>query len=96
MIPEFRELIEIAQKYLKGEIHFSFVCTKTGDFLFYAKQLSDPRIREIAEEWNYKALQVWDELGSLKESERITEAQYRAWIKEQLSVLNDQFIMPND
>ena len=66
MIPEFRELIEVAQKYLNDEVHFSFVCTKKGDFLFYSKQLSDPRIREIAKEWHNKSIQVWDEWGQFK------------------------------
>jgi hypothetical protein len=96
MIPEFRELIEVAQKYLNDEVHFSYVCAKTEEFLFYSKQLSDVRIREIAEEWHQKSLQVWDEWGRLKEKERITENEYREWVKSQLSVLNNQFGKPNE
>ena len=91
MVPEFRELIGIAQKYLKGDVHFSHICTKTADVLFFAKQLNNPRIREIAEEWHRKSLQVWDEWGSLKENERITEEEYKEWIRVELSVINDEF-----
>ncbi len=96
MIPEFRELIDTTQQYLRGETHFSYVCAKSESFLFYAKQTRDPRIREIAEAWCHKALQVWDEWGSLDEQERITEREYREWVAGQLAVINDEFIMPDD
>ena len=96
MIPEFRELIQVAQKYLNDEVHFSYVCAQTGDFLYYSKQLSDLRIREIAEEWHQKSLQVWDEWGRLREEERITEKEYKEWVKIQLSILNNRFEIPNE
>lgn len=98
MIPEFRTLIETAQDYLRGEKHFSEVCSKSSDFLFYTKQLDAPKIRSIAEEWNLKALQVWDEWGkdqgNLKAEERISESEYKKWITNQLRVLNDEFEIP--
>ena len=91
MIPEFRELIETANAYLDGKLHYSYVCTKTNDFLFYSKQLKDPRIREIAEDWHEKSIQVWDEWGQLQESKRISEAEFKEWIKGQLAIINDEF-----
>ena len=91
MIPELRELIEVAQKYLKGDVHFSHVSAKTADVMFYAKQLDNSRIRKLAEAWHRKSLQVWDEWGSLEESERITEDEYKEWVRSELSVIHDEF-----
>lgn len=84
-LPELRELIRRARSYVAGEIHFSYVCCAASDFREAAKfYTANSVIQRMAEEWATMATRVWPEWAQIDDP--ISEAQFKSWIEEQLSV----------
>ena len=84
-IPEIREMIRLARLFVAKEVHFSQVCSAASTVWRAAKLYSaDPAIVALAEEWSGMALRVWPEMARI--DNRITEDEFRNWVKAQLEV----------
>jgi hypothetical protein len=92
---EFRRLILSAQAYLKGELNYFDVVIQTTKFGEAIKHADcDKRIKLLAAEWRDKAHRVSPGIHP-DTFETITEEEYRAWVKVQLKVLNEEFEFEN-
>lgn len=73
-LPEVREMVATALRYINGEIHYSYLVGPTSDCRFWAKVYRlHPAIQQLASDWSLWVDQVWNEWKqhpvSLPESE---------------------------
>ena len=84
--PEIAELIEVAKRFVAGEVHFSKLASLAGDLEFKTRAYSaHPSINKWAKEWALMADRCWNEYG--QHDDPITETELRDWVREQLAVL---------
>src|SRR5205814_10732598 len=68
-IPEVREMVATAKRYIEGEIHFSYLAGPTMECKYWAKVYGlRPAIQELASDWCLWVDQCWNEFGQHKES----------------------------
>lgn len=89
LLPELRELLEVAKEFVAGRVNYSFVCAELDGFYGMACILPvAPQIRVMAAEWNAMAMRVWPEMMPLDDP--ISEEEFRQWVREQLTVFEAQ------
>jgi hypothetical protein len=63
-VPEVRDMVEVAKRFVAGEVHFSHMVAPTQACLLWAKvHGTDPAIQELAAKWHLLADRVWNEFG---------------------------------
>lgn len=63
-VPEVRAMVEVANRFVAGEVHFSYMVGPTEQCLWWAKvHGSHPAILALAAEWQLLADRVWNEYG---------------------------------
>jgi hypothetical protein len=61
-VPEVREMVEVARRFVAGEVHFSFLVGPTEACLLWATiHGAHPAIDALAAEWQSRADRVWNE-----------------------------------
>ena len=68
-LPEVREMVAAAVRYLAGEIHFSCLAGPTQDCRFWARVYGlHPGIQCLASDWTLWVDQVWNEYGQYEKA----------------------------
>jgi len=68
-IPEVREMVEAATRYLAGEIHFSDLVGPTERCEWWSRVYgAHPAIRRLAKDWQTWVDQVWNEWHQHRDS----------------------------
>lgn len=84
-LPEVREMVAAAVRYINGDIHFSYLVGPTTDCRYWAKVYGlHPAIQQLASDWSLWVDQVWNEWGQHKES--LPESELRRRIATDLGV----------
>ena len=75
-LPEFRELVCVAERYIAGECHFSELVGPTQECEFWAKVHGvHPAIMQLVRNWVLWADQVWNEYRQYPKS--LPEVEFR-------------------
>jgi hypothetical protein len=84
-LPELRAMVAAANRYLRGEIHFSALVGPTEQCEIWARVYGvHPAIRELAAEWQMLVDQTWNEWG--QHPVKLPEAELRRRIAGDLGV----------
>lgn len=84
-LPEVREMVETAKRYVRGEIHFSFLVGPTERCEFWARVYGvHPAIRQLAKDWMLWVDQTWNEWG--QHPIKMSEAELRQRIAADLGI----------
>src|SRR5262245_25010554 len=63
-VPEVRDMVEVAKRFVAGEVHFSHMVAPTEACLLWARMHgADPAVLALAAEWQLLADRVWNEYG---------------------------------
>lgn len=63
-IPAVRNRVEVAKRFVAGEVHFSHMVAPTEACLLWAKvHGADPAIQALAPRWQLLADRAWNEFG---------------------------------
>jgi hypothetical protein len=63
-VAEVRHMVDVARRFVAGEIHFSYMVGPTEQCLWWAKvHDAHPAIIALATEWQLLADRVWNEYG---------------------------------
>lgn len=77
-VPEVREIVVIARRFVAGEVHFSFVLGPAELCAFWAKVHGlHPAIRALAAEWGLLADRVWNEWGQYGPGQHLPIEEFR-------------------
>jgi len=84
-LPEVREMVAAAKRFVSGEIHFSYLVGPTERCEFWAKVYGvHPAIHQLAAEWKMLVDQTWNEWG--QHPVKLSEAELRRRIATDLGV----------
>ena len=77
-LPEVREMVEAARRYVAGEVHFSYLVGPTERCDLWAKVYGvHPAIRRLAADWKTWVDQTWNEWGQHPVALPVTELRRR-------------------
>ena len=77
-VPEVREMVAVAKRFVAGEAHFSRMVAPTEACLWWARvHGSDPAVVALAAEWQLLADRVWNEYGQHGQSLPVEEFRRR-------------------
>ena len=63
-LPEVREMVEAAKRYVAGEIHYSDLAGPTERCVWWSRVYGvHPAIPQLARDWQLWVDQVWNEWG---------------------------------
>ncbi|HZN66341.1 MAG TPA: hypothetical protein VFB66_13715 [Tepidisphaeraceae bacterium] len=84
-LPEFRELVATARRYIDGEIHFSHLAAPAMECRYWARVYGlHPAIQQFASDWCHRVDQAWNEWGQHEQS--LPEPELRRRIAADLCV----------
>ena len=84
-IPEVREMVAVAQRFVAGEVHFSHVLGPAELCAFWAKvHGAHPAIQALAAEWGLLADRVWNEWGQHGRGVHLPVEEFRRRVAEDL------------
>jgi hypothetical protein len=84
-LPEVREMVEAAKRYVVGEIHYSFLIGPTERCEWWARVYGvHPAIRQLAKDWQLWVDQAWNEWGQYPL--QLPESELRRRIAEDLGL----------
>jgi hypothetical protein len=84
-LPEVREMVEAAKRYIAGEIHFSYLVRPTEQCEWWSRVYgAHPAIRQLARDWQLWVDQVWNEGG--QHSVNLPESELRRRIAADLGL----------
>ena len=84
-IPEVREMVAVARRFVAGEVHFSHVLGPAESCSFWAKvHGAHPAIRALADEWGLLGDRVWNEWGQHGRGVHLPVEEFRCQVAEDL------------
>jgi hypothetical protein len=84
-VPEVREMVIAARKFVNGEIHFSYLVGPIERCLWWARVHNvHPAIQKLAADWSLLVGRTWNEYG--QHSDRLTAEELRAQLIKDLSL----------
>ena len=84
-LPEVREMVEAAARYVGGEIHFSYLVGPTERCVWWSRVYgAHPAIQKLARDWQLWVDQVWNEWG--QHPVKLPESELRRRIASDLGV----------
>ncbi|MFT3765664.1 MAG: hypothetical protein QM820_09130 [Minicystis sp.] len=87
-LPEVREMVAAAKRYVAGEIHFSYLVDPIERCDFWARVYGvHPAIRQLAAEWKVLVDRTWNEWG--QHPVKLSEAELRRRIAADLGFAID-------
>lgn len=87
-VPEVRDMVEVAKRFVAGEVHFSHMVAPTEACLLWAKvHGADPAIRALAAKWQLLADRVWNEYG--QHGEALPVEEFRRVVAADLGIASD-------
>jgi hypothetical protein len=82
-IPEVRELVAVARRFVAGEVHFSHLLSPAESCVFWAKvHGAHPAIQALAAEWGLLADRAWNEWGQHSRGVRLSVEEFRRRVAE--------------
>ncbi len=89
-VPEYREMVAVARRYLRGEVHFTALAGPTERAVFWGRVVGvHPAMHALAETWQRAVDAVWNEHGQHPVAMR--EDELRRRIADDLALtLNDE------
>jgi len=87
-VPEVRSLVEVATRFVAGEIHFSYMVSPAELCEWWAKvHGAHPAIRALAADWSLLADRVWNEYGQHKHP--LSAEEFRRRVAADLGIAQD-------
>ena len=87
-VPEIRDMVEVAKRFVAGEVHFSHLVAPTEACLFWAKvHGADPAIQSLAAKWQLLADRVWNEYG--QHGQALPVEEFRRVVAADLGIASD-------
>jgi hypothetical protein len=84
-LPEFREMVAVAKKYLAGECHFSALGGAAMECEFWCRVHDvHPTVYGIARDWSKLADRVWNEWKQYGKA--LPESEFRAKVAADMGV----------
>jgi hypothetical protein len=82
-VPEVRELVAVARRFVAAEVHFSHVLGPAESCVFWAKvHGAHPAIRALAAGWGLQADRVWNEWGQHGPGVHLSVEEFRRRVAE--------------
>lgn len=86
-VPEVRSMVEAATRFVRGEIHFSYMVEPIEQCLWWAKVHGvHPTILALATEWQLLADRVWNEYGQHGPGVHLPVEEFRRSVAEDLGI----------